>query len=232
MHQEISKFTELLQPGVKLGFNFEATAEPGIYRALVTISCAHASAKEQLKAKNIGPEFLRGTIEEIMRDMTSGAKLARIQEKIRFGNEAEAKDSKDKEEKVKAAPTKATKEKPAAKAKETPASEPSAQVKPVQATAQVDLFDEADKATAAASVKRTYEDQGMEAAHIACEETLKAIKDGNKAEAERLVDIAQAKCREAAGGITDKNVLAPLVDFYKSLRPKIEKMENAKDLFA
>lgn len=232
MHQEISKFTELLKPGVKLGIHFEVTAEPGIYRALVTVSCDHAAAKQELKAKNIGPEFLKGSIEKIMLDMSSGAKLARIQDNIRFGNEAEAKDSRDKEEKAKATSAKATKEKPAAKPKEAPAAEPPAPTKPLEATKQVDLFDEADKATAAASVKRTYEDQGMETAHIACEETLKAIKDGNKAEAERLVDIAQAKCREAAGGITDKNVLAPLVDFYKSLRPKIEKMENAKDLFA
>lgn len=230
MHQDISKFTELLKPGVKLGFNFEATAEPGIYRALVTVSCAHAAAKEELKAKNIGPEFLRGTIEEIMRDLTSGAKLARIQEKIRFGNEAEAKDSSDKEEKAKKAATKptATKEKAAPVKKEPEPKEPT----PTKGPTQTDLFDEANKAEQVASVKRTYEDQGMENAHIACEAVVAAIKANNKTEAERLVDIAQAKCREAAGGITDKQVLQPLVDFYKSLRPKIEKMENAKDLFA
>lgn len=233
MHQEISKFTELLQPGVKLGLHFEATAEPNIYRALVNISCTHAGAKDALKAKNITPEFLRGTIEEIVRDMTSGAKLARIQEKIRFGNEAAAKDSSDKEEKAKTAATKATKEKPAPKTKEaapaeTPATKATA---PKTAEVQTDLFDEAEKAEAVASVKRTYEDEGMEAAHLACEKVVEAINAGNKTKAEELVDIAQAKCREAAGGVTDKTVLAPLVDFYKSLRPKIEKMQNAQDLF-
>lgn len=142
--KRIARFLDV--PGVKVSIILhrdngasEEGAEP-VLRGMVVVACDHAAARTELaskmKAKNLGPVFLRGTADEIQRDITEGRVLGRIQERIVLAKEAEEGDSKNKQEKAEAkaeAPKRGRPKKEAAPVPTPPAAtKPSANVAGIQ----------------------------------------------------------------------------------------------------
>ena len=210
---EIARFGAIPQ-GVRLSITLEGTAEEGVYRGLVVVNCTHKAGKEELKAKDLRPEFLTGTLDEIWRDMTSGAKLSRIVSKLQVAKEAaDAKAAGDE----KAATTKRG---PGRPPKNPPATAPA-----TQAQSQLDLEKEAANAEAKKPLP-------VVQAEFALDSLERVIGTGDKGAAMEQLATTTKTC-----GLAKEYAVKPeygyLVSRFKALKTKAEAMsEVAADPFA
>lgn len=204
---EIARFGAIPQ-GVRLSITLEGTAEEGIYRGLVIVNCTNKAGKEELKAKDLRPEFLTGTLDEIWRDMTSGAKLSRIVSKLQIAKEAaDAKAAGD--------------EKPAT-VKRGPGRPPKnpAPAQPTdQPQGQLDLEKEADKAEEKKPLP-------VVQAEFALDSLERVIATGDKGAAMEQLATTTKTC-----GLAKEYAVKPeygyLVTRFKALKTKAETMSDA-----